>query len=129
MLQLNYNSQMMSLKFVLIKFLALLHFAIVAFVISGFLVSNTKLLIFHLVLIPALIIHWRTNQGVCYLTQIENRIKGVSLKKTEMKGGFTEAMFKQVFGHPPTPQLLQNLIYGIMALSWSISLARLFHQL
>ncbi len=116
----------MSLKFVAIKFLAILHFSIVSFVVFGFVFVSHKILMFHLILLPILILHWQTNQGVCYLTQIENKIKGKSLSKAEQQGGFSEVIFERVFGRRPSKMQLQNSIYGIMSLSWLLSLTKLF---
>ena len=72
----------MSLKFVVIKLLEVLHFAIVIFVIFGCLFTSRLVLLFHLIFLPILILHWKTNQGVCYLTQIENKINGKDVQKT-----------------------------------------------
>ncbi len=115
---------MAAIKVVTIKFLVFLHFAIVMFVIFGCLLTNHKVLLFHLIFLPILVLHWKTNDGVCYLTQIEHKIQGKGAKKIELQGGFTENLFKKFFRRQPTRALLQNITYSIMAVSWMISIIK-----
>lgn len=115
----------MSLKSVAIQFLAMLHLLIVLFVVFGSLLKAHNVLLFHLVLLPILVLHWQTNHGVCFLTQLENKIQKRKFAKSQLQGGFTEAMFRCVFGRKPSKVLLQNLIYGIMMMSWMISLVKI----
>lgn len=116
------------MKVASVKFLGFLHFAIVMFVIFGCLATNQKVLLVHVIFLPILVLHWKTNQGVCYLTELEIKIQGKRSGelpgKTEMQGGFTESLFKKLFGRQPSRALLQNLTYSIMAVSWMISILK-----
>ena len=115
---------MNALKVTTVKFLAFLHFAIVMFVIFGCLATNHQVLLFHLIFLPILVLHWKTNEGVCYLTQVEHKINGKRPEKIELQGGFTENLFKKLFRRQPTKAFLQNLTYSIMALSWMTSIIK-----
>ena len=112
-----------TIKF-LSKFLSIIHLAIVVFVIFGCLLPNRSVILFHLIFLPILVLHWKTNEGVCYLTQLENKIQGKKSVKTDMRGGFTENLFMKLFGKQPTRLFLQSLIYTIMSLSWMISIIK-----
>lgn len=109
---------------VMIKFLSALHLAIVLFVLFGFLFHSRSVLIFHLVFLPILILHWRTNAGVCYITQLQNKIEPNVKSKEELKGGFSEAIITKLTGHKPAPAQLKKIIYGLMIVSWMLSLAK-----
>ena len=108
----------------MIKFLSALHLAIVLFVLFGFAFQSRSVLIFHLIFLPILILHWRTNAGVCYITQLQNKIEPIVKPKEELKGGFSEAIIMKLTGRKPTPSQLKKIVYGLMIISWMISLAK-----
>jgi hypothetical protein len=108
----------------MIKFLSALHLAIVLFVIFGFLFIQKPVLIFHLIFLPILILHWRTNGGVCYITQLQNKIEPIVKPKEELQGGFSEALITKITGRQPTKLQLKKIIYGLMMVSWLISFAK-----
>jgi hypothetical protein len=118
---------MNSIQRLAVRSLKTLHLLIVLFVIFGFLFSSAKFLLTHLVLLPLLILHWKTNQGVCYLTELEHKIQGAVPIKSDLQGGFTEGLVKRLTGKKPSPKFLQNLIYGFMAISWLISFYKILH--
>ncbi len=110
----------------LIRFLKILHLLIVLFVIFGFLAPNFAILCAHLIVLPLLVLHWSTNQGVCYLTEIEHNILGSVPLKSDLQGGFTESLIVKITGRKPTRIFLKRLTYSVMSFSWLISLIKIW---
>ena len=108
----------------LVRFLKTLHLLIVLFVMFGFLANSRSLLLAHLILLPLLILHWSTNHGVCYLTELEHKILGAVPLKSDLQGGFTESLIVKLTGRKPTRAFLKRLTFSVMGLSWLVSLVK-----
>jgi len=52
------------------KFLDILHYLIILFILFGFLLP-VEYLIYFLIIWPTIYIHWKFNNNICVLTQIE----------------------------------------------------------
>jgi hypothetical protein len=123
-----------------------IHWAFLVFVLSGWIFPWDLSLWLHATMIPGLILHWRTNENRCILTELEHKFKNVEEKlfsgvgaasSSQMpitvefeparaqQGQFIKSAWERFFGHTPSDELLSGVIYGIMGLVWAITLGQL----
>jgi hypothetical protein len=128
------------------RLLHFIHWAFLAFVLIGWVLPWEMSLWLHAAMIPGLILHWRTNENRCILTELEHRFKneeekmfsgagaasGAHLPMTfeiepprAQQGQFIKSAWERFFGHTPSDDLLSGVIYGIMGLVWAITLGQL----
>ena len=106
------------------------HKFFVYFIVFGFLLPK-KYLRYHLFAWPLVWLHWKTNNGYCFLTQLENRLNGKeSPNVIEAHANSTDAEFmKRLFNNMgiimPIERihLLTNILFTA---SWVISSYRYF---
>jgi hypothetical protein len=107
------------------------HFAVVAFVILGWSLPNISILKFHIFFLPIVVLHWQTNGGTCFLTNIETWLdkKIIALNpKTETvaakneQGRFVRSLLSYI-NIEPTDRQLKKLIYVAIFLSWLFGLS------
>lgn len=116
------------IKDFLIYFIRVIHFFLLIFLLLGWLFSSQNILLIHLLLIPLVILHWWTNSGACFLTQIEHRLSRVSsYTRRESQGEFSRSLLAKLFGIELTNRQLAVLIYSCLVLSWMLSLLRFIY--
>ena len=93
----------------------------ILYVIFGWLLSSQSLLYLHILLIPALVVHWKLNQDRCFLTDLENALAG----KEPEPGGFVKSILSQCVTNLPEDYVIERALYGVIIVSWSISVLRL----
>ena len=98
-----------------------LHLVCVVYLVLGWLLP-AQWLPYHLLAIPAVILHWWQNRGQCFLTQIEHRLSPQT-PADEVQGEFTNQLLAQL-GWQLSGGQLKRLIYLVMLTSWLISLLR-----
>ena len=114
------------MKNLVIKLLQLFHLLIVLFVVFGSLAPDPLTLKIHLAVIPLLMVQWFLNDGTCYLTNLENMIRGTSIeKKSQQQGQFIKKILGLFFQTMPTDSQVKIGLYAILVISWSISFSRL----
>lgn len=111
------------------------HWIFLLFVLTGWLLPWPAALIAHLIIVPGLIVHWRTNENRCILTELEERFKGepsplkksseVAHQEAAEEGQFLKAAWAKVYGKKPTDELMSRITYGTMIIVWLLSLLRL----
>lgn len=99
-----------------------LHIAIMIFIIVGWAIPSKPITYLHLALIPLVILHWKTNDDVCILTELELKLRGVVCDLDEMRGRFIAGLIEQCFGWSPPDRLLKIVTYSVMLVSWLVSL-------
>lgn len=127
----------------IVRFVQAIHILVLVFVLSGWLLPFPPWLWAHVFFIPLLILHWRTNQNQCFLTQLEARLKedsesmmsfegaspaGLSMpmrRPQVEEGHFIKSLWKKVFGRVPSDQALEAIIYGLMAICWTLGVVHL----
>jgi hypothetical protein len=102
------------------------HWIFLLFVLTGWLLPWPAALAAHLLMIPGLILHWRTNNNRCVLTEIEERLRPkVDRESVVEEGQFIKGAWAKAYGQEPTDELLSRVIYGTMVFVWLLSLAHL----
>lgn len=104
----------------------ILHYLILGFVLIGWALPTRMLLLLHSALIPALFLHWWTNNNECMLTNVENallRQNGVPAKDAGQ--GFIQRLLVRTFGKSPQPNTLNRILYLGMTFLWALGLYRL----
>lgn len=113
---------------VLRQLLRLLHFFILVFVIFGWLGPTPEIWACHLVFIPAMLMHWKTNQNRCILTEIEQKLMPLHERPSPdaVEGWFINNLFEAVTcGRGISVHMIKRIVDLVLALSWSITFARL----
>lgn len=100
-----------------------LHMALVFYGLFGWVVPSTPWLTAHLVFIPALVIVWVANQGVCPLNNIENLLTTGSWRNPDNReeGSFLVTIVERYLGLNPSQGLMDRITYGLMAFVWGLS--------
>lgn len=116
---------------VLIYAVRAVHFLIVAFVVSAWAIPSSGARIAHLVLLPLMVLHWKTNNDVCFLTNLENRWMRKHypnrIKERDRPGDFTSRLFQTVCcGRKPNDAFLKAVIYGVLYVGWLLSALGLY---
>ena len=116
----------MNWKHILIFLTKCLHFLILFFVLLGWIIPSQLWRIIHLIFVPAMILQWQFNQGTCLLTNIENKLRGEPSEKQQQQGQFIKSLWVKFFNSLPSDQTLKKWVYGIITISWLLSVIGLF---
>jgi hypothetical protein len=113
------------------------HWIFLLFVLTGWMLPWPMALIAHLLIVPGLILHWRTNENRCILTELEERfkVKDSPLEssspplrhETAEEGQFLKAAWTKAYGKKPTDEIMSRITYGTMIVVWILSLGRWFY--
>ncbi len=122
------------------------HLAVIVFVLSAWALPYPQIRLAHLLFIPLMILHWRTNRDTCVLTELESKLAkeydsarldpqiassasvGHSFVEPGEKdeGQFTRRLFQIFFcGWTPSDVFLRRFIYTSIWTAWSLSLVQL----
>ena len=117
-----------------IQALKVIHFLITIFVVGAWVLPWDKAWMFNLFLIPALIIHWKTNNNDCVLTNVERawleKNRPDLLIADKAQGEFTRRMLKPFLGSRELTRVeMMRVIYGSMSASWIICALRAWFHL
>jgi|GEM_PF-1004529 len=74
--------------------------------------------------IPAMIIHWQTNDKVCHLTTLEDSLRGDERAGTPEQAPFMPRI-AAIFGVTVSNEFNSKFSYIVAALSWSICIGRI----
>lgn len=96
----------------LIVLIRVIHTAILGFVLLAWAIPNSVAWKVHIILIPVMVLHWRTNQNKCFLTDIENWLR----KKKERP--VIESFVKSLIGNILTHKQREICIQVIVWMSW-----------
>lgn len=101
------------------------HYAILFFIMLGWAFAQKGILIFHMVMIPLVILQWKINHGRCLLTDLEHHLMPTEEDQTDNESeGFVARILRTLFKIELTPTQLMNFIYAVMAVSFIISLIK-----
>lgn len=75
------------------------------------------MLIFYIILIPIILLHWIFNDDACCLTLIEQKFK-----KNKNKNTFMEKLISPIYKFPNNNTSLSKFSYIILIILWLISL-------
>jgi hypothetical protein len=101
------------------------HMALGAFVLAGWLISSTEVLLFYLVLLPAMATQWAVNQGSCVVNNIETWLRTGRWRDQAHgeDGRFLVMLFDWLFALRPDPAALDRLSYSVVVFLWFLGLA------
>ena len=107
-----------------------LHFAVMILVVGGWAVPFHGFLLFYLVFVPLMAIHWQVNRNSCVLNNIESFLRyGTwrSERNTE-EGAWLLTLIRNVTGIALKPWHTDLLTYGVLAALWLAALAHYFDR-
>lgn len=109
---------------ILIKFLRFLHLLILLYMVFGWAINSKSALYFYVIAVPVLMIHWQLNDGTCYLTNLEHKLKGDTANKGEQEGAFIRSLLAKATGANAKDWQLFILIYGVLIIGWMAGVYR-----
>ena len=83
--------------------------------------------IVHVLLLPALIVHWRLNRNTCVLTNLENVLLGRPAYGTEGESQFIAQIVEKFVQPAPSKRTIEVGTYVVMTVVWSLSVLRLLN--
>ena len=104
----------------------LLHIGIVVFTGIGWAFSSVQVLWVHLVLVPAMKLHWLTNGGICFLTSVEHRLRGNPTAGTVEQPGFIYQFVCMLIDNPPQEEKVTIWMESGMWVGWIVTILKMF---
>lgn len=98
-----------------------IHISLILYILLGWVINNHYIWYSILIMIPLLQIHWKMNQGVCFLTTIENKLRNRIVKDSTFIGELSKKIFKKELND----SMVDFIIYFGMYSSASICIIRL----
>ena len=103
----------------------LVHIAVLVYVVSGWSVPARAWLMFYLILLPVMILHWKANRDACILNNLENwlRVRRWRAPETNREeGAWLRTLLADVTGIGLSRGQMDAVIYGAMAVFWLLAL-------
>lgn len=98
-----------------------IHWLVILFVLFGYLLDSQTWLIIHALTGPLIIIHWATNNGKCYLTVLENKLREIEnpgIKLDSSEEGFISRFFRNTLNLNLPDKAIEKIIrFSIFAAS------------
>lgn len=106
-----------------------LHAGAVLFIAFGWVIPFRPVLIFHLILLPLVVIQWRLNRSSCFLNNLESWLRrGVWRDPgNREQGAWLKTVAEEKFGIQATSLQMNIFAHSTVALFWLFSLAHLQH--
>ena len=102
----------------------LIHIAILAIVILGWAVPDRAWLIFYLVFLPLMVLHWKINRDACILSNLENWLRHRRWRMPQSnreEGAWLRTLLADTIGIALTSARMNAVIYGAVALFWVLA--------
>lgn len=101
------------MRLALAELVRAIHGAILLFVLlAPLLAQSVTVLILHVGLLLALLMHWVTSQHYCILSLVESKLRGI-----EYEDGFLNAVLKPLFGFGISNRLAYAVTLGLLVIS------------
>lgn len=121
--------QVPKVRLILAGIIKWFHTGIVIFTATGWVLPWPKAWMLLLVLVPVMKLHWLTNNGICFFTTLEQRLRKDPNAGTNEQGGFMHRISTALFGNRSPSEDVVNFYAEIgMYLGWCIAAFRLFIQ-
>jgi len=103
------------------------HIAVMAFIVLGWLAPWRWLLVFYLVLLPAVALQWQLNRDSCILNNLESLIRTGRWRNPSNpeEGAFLLELARRVTGWDVSQAAMNTVIYTAMAVFWGLGLGHL----
>ena len=103
------------------------HFSIAFYTLVGWALPWEEAWWVMLFLVPAMKIHWMTNNNICFLTTLEQRLRGNPHAGTAEQGGFLHRIAVFLLRErAPSKEVVNTSAEIGMYVSWLVSVLRLF---
>jgi hypothetical protein len=112
------------MKKIVIEVLNKLHEMLVLLILFGWLLPRNYL-IYYIFLYPLLLLHWKSNNGNCILTDWWIKLSGKDYRK-DSKNPFMSKMFKK-YGINLTDKQTTFLLDYVYKITWLIAVLRYFN--
>jgi hypothetical protein len=102
----------------------LIHIAVLVIVISGWAVPDRAWLIFYLIFLPAMFLHWKLNRDACILSNLENWLRRRRWRMPQSnreEGAWLRTLLADATGIALTSARMNAVIYGAIALFWVLA--------
>lgn len=111
----------------MVQVIHLIHWVVLLFVLLAWVSPWPTLLWIHVIFVPGMIIHWRTNNNRCVLTELEEKFKVRTGKvaNEDDEAQFVKSIWLRVAGRHPSERVLNALYYGLPGLAWLATVLRL----
>ncbi|MBT4060148.1 MAG: DUF2784 family protein [Euryarchaeota archaeon] len=115
------------INFLLAEIVKYFHFGIVIFTGIGWMFPWPQSLILFIFLVPAMKLHWMTNNNVCFFTTLENRLRRNPHAGSAEQDGFMYRLSVGIFGrHSPSEERVLQISEIGMYLGWIVAVLRLY---
>jgi hypothetical protein len=104
----------------------LVHIAILACVVLGWAIPGRAWLIFYLIFLPGMIVHWKLNRDACILNNLENWMRHRRWRAPQTnreEGAWLRTLLSDATGIALSKGRMDAVIYGALALFWLLGLA------
>ena len=112
----------------ILKSIQLIHFLVVLFIVYVPFTNDESLLFLHFVFIPFLYVHWLTNNNVCALTMLEQKIQQKVHGKSNKNECFTCKIINPVFDVHKNHKNMNKFIYISTFSLWCITTYKLYNM-
>lgn len=104
----------------------LVHIAVLIFIVTGW--AMRPVLIFYLVFLPAMVLHWRLNKGACVLNNLESLIRTGRWRNPANleEGAWMRTLVHSATGLSFTVAHLDLILYAAVAVLWGLGLGHLW---
>src|SRR5581483_300180 len=106
------------------RFCFWLHVAVFLFIALGW--ALRPMLLFYLIFLPLVVLHWRLNRGACLLNNVENWLRHRRWRapaQNPEEGAWLRTLIASTLGVALSAPAMNRLIYSAMALFWLLALA------
>lgn len=106
----------------------MVHSVFLNYALFGGLFSSSKYaLLLHSSIYPLTMIHWKTNNGNCYVTEIEQKlVKNTKYESWVIKYPLFTQRYVNLFGIHTEKETMDKLTKIVFTLSWGFTLFKLF---
>jgi len=107
----------------------LVHILVLIVIVLGWTWPARGWLIFYLIFLPAMFLHWKLNRDACILNNLENWLRHRRWRAPEAnreEGAWLRTLLADATGITLTRARMDAVIYAAISLFWLVALARFF---
>lgn len=104
----------------------LIHIAVLACVVLGWAWPGRDWLLFYLIFLPLMFLHWKINRGACVLSNLENWLRHRRWRMPQTnreEGAWLRTLLADTTGIALTQARMDAVIYTAMAVFWLLGAA------
>jgi hypothetical protein len=103
------------------------HVVIMLYIVGGWAVPARAALIFYLVFVPAVALHWQINKNACVLNNLESLLRTGRWRnpRNHEEGAWLVTLVRDATGLAFTPAQMDAFSYTVMVALWGVGLLHL----